>query len=100
MNFQHKNIYPERSKDTAFRIINDEAVIMNLTTGDYYSINEVGARIWDLCDGGHSIRDIALFISQEFDAAEETAGQDVMELLNDLSGEKLIIIRENPRQAT
>ncbi len=100
MNTLYKDMYPERTNETAFRIINGEAVIMNLTTGYYYSINEVGARIWDLCDGGHSIKDIALFISQEFDTAEERAGQDVVELLNDLDSEKLVIIRENPWRAT
>jgi hypothetical protein len=100
MEYLHNDIYPERSKETAFRIINDEVVIIYLTTGDYYSINQVGARIWELCDGYHSMKDIVLFVSQEFDTPEETATQDVLELLNDLASENLVIIRENPRQAS
>lgn len=100
MNNLHKDSYPEKSDDTAFRVVNDEAVIMHLVTGVYYSINEVGARIWDLCDGWYSIKDIALVISQEFDIEEETARQDVVELLKDLADERLVVMRENPRQVT
>jgi Coenzyme PQQ synthesis protein D (PqqD) len=87
---------PERSSATAFRIINDEAVILHLDSGIYYSLNEVGARIWELCDGSTNIENINEIICNEFEVTEEIALRDVIEVLNDLFQEGLITINENP----
>ncbi len=88
-----------KSETTAFRIIDKEAVILNLETGVYYSLNEVGARVWGLCDGSCSVKDITTAICEEFEVQEEQAEKDTLELVSDLLGEGLVGIYENPTQA-
>lgn len=88
---------PERHSATAYRIINDEAVVLHLDSGIYYSLNEVGARIWDLCDGNTNIENVTKIICNEFEITEEIALRDILDVLNDLFQEGLITINENPR---
>jgi hypothetical protein len=86
---------PERNSATAYRIINNEAVILHLDSGIYYSLNEVGARIWDLCDGNSNIGNITEIICDEFEVSKEIALRDILEVLSDLLQEKLITVHEN-----
>lgn len=90
--------YPLRNETTAFRIIDNEAVILDLESGVYYSLNEVGSAIWSLCDGSKSIKDISTLICEEFEVEKETAEKDVLELLNDLVREGLVTISEDSAQ--
>ena len=91
--------YPLRSEATAFRIIDNEAVILDLESGVYYSLNEVGATIWSLCDGNRSIKGITTAICEEFEVEKEMAEKDILELLNDLTREGLVIINGISTQA-
>ncbi len=88
--------YPARNERTAFRTIQGEAVILNLDNGFYYSLNEVGSKVWDLCDGSKKVADIAAAVRKEFDVHEDTAEKDILELLDDLVKEGLVCINENP----
>ena len=88
-----------KNEATAFRIIDKEAVILNLETGVYYSLNEVGTRVWELCDGSCSVKDITRAICEQFEVQEEQAERNILELVSDLLEEGLVGIYENPTQA-
>lgn len=96
MNAVHSLAYPVRNETTAFRIIDNEAVILNLDSGIYYSLNEVGTKVWGLCDGSNGVRDITAAIVEEFEVQEEIAQKDILELISDLLTEGLVTINENP----
>ncbi len=95
MSLVHAVSYPARVEATAFRIIEGEAVILNLDSGIYYSLNAVGSKVWNLCDGSQSIRDIATAICAEFEVEREGAEKDILEVMDDLLKEGLIRIHEN-----
>ncbi len=59
--------------------------------GHYYALNEVGARVWDLCDGTRSVSDVIALLSAEFDAPAATIDQDVLDLLHELCDERLVV---------
>jgi hypothetical protein len=68
----------------------DLLVLLDLDTGEYYSLDEVGTRIWELCDGVRTVSDIARCISAEFDAEGEAVEQDVVRFLEELARDKLV----------
>ena len=68
----------------------DEAVLLELAGGRYFSLDPVGSRIWALCDGRRSVRKIAAEISREYDADLHTVERDVAELLEELEREQLV----------
>jgi hypothetical protein len=57
-------------------IIDGEAVIINLDTGNYYSLVETGSFIWSLVDKGASTSDVQNLVQQTYqgDAADIDRG--------------------------
>jgi hypothetical protein len=49
-----------------------------------YTLNEVGARVYELIDGQRPVREIVEAIVTEFDVAFETAEADVREFISQL----------------
>ncbi len=85
---------PENRPRQQEQILSQEAagtvVLFNLDDGQYFALNEVGGRLWELCNGSNSVAQIVSTISEEFDAPPETVIADVMELLDDLAKAKLV----------
>ena len=59
--------------------------------GNYYSLNEVGCRIWELCDGNHTVGQLVEALAAEYEAPAETIEKDIFELLEELRSGKLIL---------
>ncbi len=91
----HSLAYPLKNETAAFRIIDNEAVILNLNNGIYYSLNEVGTKVWELCTGSNSLRDITAAIVEEFEVQDDIAQKDVSEIIIDLLKDGLVTISEN-----
>jgi pyrroloquinoline quinone biosynthesis protein D len=54
-------------------------------------LNEVAARIWALCDGRRTVRDIAALIVEEFDVDLDTARRDVEEFVGEMMADGLLL---------
>jgi hypothetical protein len=61
-----------------------EVVLLELSTGVYYSLDEVGGRIWHLLLEGHTAPQIAEQLTQEYCVTSEQALGDVNRILADL----------------
>ena len=68
----------------------DETMLLDLDGGTYFTLNEVGARVWELCDGERSVAGIAAVLADEYDAPVELIERDVVELVTELEAERLI----------
>jgi hypothetical protein len=66
-------------------------VLLNMDNGRYYSLNDVGARAFELCDGGRTISEIAAIIAGEYDAPEVAVRTDVLNLFRELRNESLLV---------
>src|SRR5207249_11494041 len=49
-----------------------------------YTLNEVGARIWDLLDGQRSLKAVRDALVAEFDVSEREAEEDLLTLIEQL----------------
>jgi hypothetical protein len=79
-----------RRGDVAAKVIDGEAILINLSTGLYYSMGKVGGRVWSLIEQNRNCRDIASAISAEYEITAAAAANDVAELVAQLAAEKLI----------
>jgi hypothetical protein len=79
------------SSDAAFRDLEGESVILDLASGTYYGLNEVGTRIWVLLDEGRDEEGIAVALTAEYEVALEDARHHVRALLADLLARGLIL---------
>jgi hypothetical protein len=48
--------------------------------------------IWEKLDGSRTIADVAREMSREFDVAEEIARLDVIKLVEELLGRKILVV--------
>jgi coenzyme PQQ synthesis protein D (PqqD) len=68
----------------------DSLVLLSPQSGHYYTLDEVGARVWELCDGSRSVDDVVASVHAEYDAPLDVIRSDVLELLEDLRVEHLL----------
>jgi hypothetical protein len=82
---------PKRREGVAAQIADGEAVLLDIESGEYFALNPVGSRIWELCDGTTSVAEIVSVLCGEFDVAEDVATADTLEILDELQNEKLVV---------
>ncbi len=80
----------QRSPNATFQIVADEAILIHLQSGVYYSLNEVGTAFWQLLDGQHTLEDCAGKIAAEYSAPTDVIVADLIELADDLAKEGLV----------
>ncbi len=70
--------------------IDDEIVVMQLDTGDFFSLTGTSTAIWRLIDGSRDRQALVAKLCAEFGAAEAEVAADVDELLGKLRGAGLL----------
>ena len=93
------NSFLIKDSDVLFTSMGEDAVLLHIQRGDYYSLNHVGARLWVLADGSKSIADLAGLITEEFDISREQAEADILELAEQLQKEGLVTVSETPQDS-
>ncbi|HEY6888869.1 MAG TPA: PqqD family protein, partial [Solirubrobacter sp.] len=68
-----------------------QTVLLRLDDGSYYALDDVGARVWELCDGARSVDDIVEVMTGEFEAPAATITADVLEFIDELREERLLV---------
>jgi hypothetical protein len=68
-----------------------EVLLFNMDDGSYYALNEVGNRIWELCDGTHRVAQLVCMLAKEYNAPADIIETDILELLEDLRSKNLIV---------
>ena len=79
------------SPQVTHETIDGEAVILNLDTGSYYSVNNAAAVIWNLLDSGMSVGRIVEAISARFTGDPKEIETGVHALVEKLAEEGLIL---------
>ncbi|MCX6020381.1 MAG: PqqD family protein [Chloroflexi bacterium] len=83
---------PRRQSGVLAQHAGDATVLLHPTTGYYFTLNDVGSRTWELCDGTHTVTEMAALLSLEFDAEPETIDADVRTLIEEFVREQLVTL--------
>jgi hypothetical protein len=73
-----------------FRDLDDEAVLLATDSGKYFSLNEVGTRMWSLLRLHGDVEEVCRTLLAEFDVPEERLRQDVVQFIGTLADRGLI----------
>jgi len=71
-----------------------EAAILNLKTGVYYGLDDVGASVWRMLDGPRRVDELVDALLGEYEVDREECQRDVIALLGELAVRGLIEIRD------
>lgn len=75
----------KKNKKIPWRIVEDEAILVNVAAAAIIHLNEAGAEIWRCIEADTPIRQIIGHICDTFDINEETARNDTLEFVELLS---------------
>lgn len=79
-----------KTEEVVAKVMDGEAIIINLATGVYYSLDDAGAAMWSLIEEGWRLRDIADAIAAQYDVPTEQAAGDVLDLASALLQEDIV----------
>ena len=77
-------------QEVIFTELDNDAVLLNLTTKMYYTLNETGLRIWQLAENDLTVEEISEKLQEEFDVTPEKAKESVLNLITELISENLV----------
>src|SRR5215467_12767820 len=84
-----------REEEVASKVIDGEAIIINLANGVYYSMDKVGALVWDLLLAGHTLEEVIMAVTYRYDVTREQTESNVRDLVQELVQENLVVASEN-----
>jgi hypothetical protein len=76
--------------EIAAKVIDGEAVIINLTNGMYYSMEQVGGMIWAMIGEGRSLGEIVSAVTRRYEVSPAQARADVERVAAELLEQKLV----------
>ncbi|MBU4444853.1 MAG: PqqD family protein [Candidatus Marinimicrobia bacterium] len=68
----------------------NESVLLNLLTGYYFRLNQVGTFIWPLINKENNLGDIVNRVVDQFDVSQRQAKADINSFIEQLIAEQLI----------
>ena len=82
------------SDNVVSRELEGEAVILNLETGVYFGLNEVGTRIWALIQEHRSLGKVFEAMRAEYGASPEALKSDLLQLVEELRAKGLVSVSQ------
>ncbi|MGE0844780.1 MAG: PqqD family protein [Flavobacteriaceae bacterium] len=68
-------------------------VVVQLESGDIFSVNDTAADFLKAADGERTIADIAAMLAETYDAPAETIAADLVEITEGLIAEKVVQVK-------
>jgi hypothetical protein len=72
------------------RHVDGEAVVLNILSSRYYSLNRVGSRIWSFLVEPRSVAEIISMLTESFVVERAQAEADLLQLLEELRAHGLV----------
>lgn len=79
--------------DVIFRELDGEAVILNLATGMYFGLDEIGSRLWTIVAESGTLRGAVDAMAAEYDVDRPVLEGDALELAGQLLEKGLIQVQ-------
>lgn len=78
--------------DVAAKVVEGEAILINLTSGLYYSMDKVGGLVWSMIVHGSSVEQVAEAVAARYSVPVADVREDVRCLVRELLDENLIAL--------
>ena len=78
-----------------FQTVDEGVVLLDIESGDYYGLNEVGSRIWTLLQEEKSPIEVLSALRSEYGVPDEALRSDIQRFLQHLQTNGLIQINDH-----
>jgi hypothetical protein len=86
----HNDLKVTISPEVLFQEVSGETVLLDLSSENYFGLDEIGTRIWEMLNGGASVGEVVDALLEEYDTDRKVLECDVAELLEKLAEAGLI----------
>lgn len=83
---------PQPNPNVQGTTLDGETVLLDLSSGRYYTLNRVGTAIWERCAGNQSLQDIHTTLCGRFEAPSARIADDLLALVTHLDHEGLLTL--------
>lgn len=77
-------------QEIIFHELSGETVLLNLASGQYYSLDEIGTRMWVLLAEHGEIESVIAALLQEYEVKEQQLRVDLDKLISDFTKQGLL----------
>jgi hypothetical protein len=88
----------EIGEDVFYQPMQDEVVLLNLKSQQYYGLDVMGARIWNLLLEHRNVETVADRICAEYDVDRDRALRDIEVMVKDFFAAGLVKVRSDGSQ--
>lgn len=80
----------------AYRVIDGQAVIVNLKKDTINTLNTIATRIWELTDGKTRVEEIIEKVCEGFEVSRDRVEKDCCQFMNQMVEKGLLILSSQP----
>ena len=82
------------SDEVVARKVADETVLLHLNSGTYFSLDQIGGRVWEILDQTNdmTLKQVCDKIFNEYDVKREVLERDIVLLVTELEAGNLISV--------
>lgn len=80
------------SPEAVAREVGGETMLLDLASGTYFGLDEVGGRVWQALEDGATLAEACDGIEADFDVSREQLESDVLKLANELLEKSLVSV--------
>ena len=95
---KNREIGPEsilmRKQDQLFSEIDGEVVMLSIENSEYYGMDKIGSRIWQLLEKPVTLKQLIGTLVDEYEVTEEQCTKDTLSFLEQLIEKDLVEITE------
>ena len=81
--------------DVMFQYLNGEAVLLDLKSGTYFGLDDIGARAWQLILEHGLLSRVLEALLHEYDVDRDAGARDLLELAGQLVARRLVAVKAN-----
>ena len=85
----------QRNKEMVTSNIDGEIVMMSVESGEYYGLDEIGSRIWEIIENKIKVDELITRLLDEFEVDKTICENDTLDFLNELLSKNLISLVSN-----
>ena len=81
----------QRKPGLLFNEIDGEIVMLSIENSEYYGLEKVGSRIWELIEKPLTMKELVAKLLDEFDVDEERCWKETTDFVTQLEGKELLV---------
>lgn len=81
----------QRNPDLLYNEIDREVVMLSIENSEYYGMDQVGSRIWEILEKPVSLKQLISSLTEEYEVNDQQCAEDIQNFLQGLVRKNLIL---------